>query len=72
MTSTRPLGLGSKLYPSDMLHMLNKDLTRFMQIISRLRQNRGRQGETIRDCEQSTEAHLLTIAVQNATKTTFF
>ena len=29
--STQLLGLGSKLYPSNMLCMLNKDLTRFMQ-----------------------------------------
>ena len=29
-TSARSLGLGSKLYPSNMLHVLNKDLTRFI------------------------------------------
>ena len=31
VTSTRLLGLGSKLYPSNKPRMLNKDLTRFMQ-----------------------------------------
>ena len=35
----RVLGLGSKLYPSNMPHMLNKDLTRFVQRLSRVRQN---------------------------------
>ena len=29
------LGLGSKLYPSDMLHMFNKDLSQFMQSLSK-------------------------------------
>ena len=31
VASTRLLGLGSKLYPSNMSSMLNKDLTRFLQ-----------------------------------------
>ena len=31
VASTRLLGLDSKLYPSNMSHMLNKDLTRSMQ-----------------------------------------
>ena len=35
------LGLGSKLYPGNMQRMLNKDLTRFMQSLSRERQNRA-------------------------------
>jgi len=35
----RVLGLGSKLYPSNMPRMLNKDLTRFVQRLSRVRQN---------------------------------
>ena len=30
------LGLGSKLYPSNMQRTLNKDLTRFMQSLSRV------------------------------------
>ena len=28
------------MYPSDIQHMLNKDFTRFMQGLSRIRQNR--------------------------------
>ena len=39
--STRPLGLGWKLYPSNMQRMLNKDLPRFIQSLSRARQNRA-------------------------------
>ena len=35
------LGLGSKLYPRNMQRMLNKDLTRFMQSLSREHQNRA-------------------------------
>ena len=35
------LGLGSKLYPGNMQRMLNKDLTRFMQSLSREHQNRA-------------------------------
>ena len=38
--SARILSLGSKMYPSDIQHMLNKDFTRFMQSLSRIRQNR--------------------------------
>ena len=38
--SARILDLGSKLCPSNMLHMPNKDLTRFIQTLSRARQNR--------------------------------
>ena len=37
--SARILGLGSKLYPGNMRRMLNKDLTRFMQSLSREHQN---------------------------------
>ena len=33
----RLLGLGSKLYPSNMQRTLNKDLTRFIQSLSRVR-----------------------------------
>ena len=35
------LGLGSRLYPGDMQRIFNKDLTRFMQSLSRERQNRA-------------------------------
>ena len=38
--SARILSLGSKVYPCNMLSMLNKDLSRFMQSLSRIRQNR--------------------------------
>ena len=38
--SERILGLGSKLYPRNMQHMLKRDLVRFMQFFSRVRQNR--------------------------------
>ena len=37
----RVLGLGSKLYPSNLQCMLNKDLTRSKQSLSRVRQNRA-------------------------------
>ena len=37
---TRLLGLGLKLYPSNLERMLNKDLTRFIQSLSRVRKNR--------------------------------
>ena len=37
--SARLLGLGSRLYPSNMQRMLNKDLTQFKQSLSRVRQN---------------------------------
>ena len=37
------LGLGSRLYPGNMQRIFNKDLTRFMQSLSRERQNRARQ-----------------------------
>ena len=35
------LGLGSRLYPGNMQRIFNKDLTRFMQSLSRERQNRA-------------------------------
>ena len=38
--SERILGLGSKLYPRNMQRMLKRDLVRFMQFFSRVRQNR--------------------------------
>ena len=45
--STRLLGLGGKLYPSNMSRMLNKDLTRFMQSRSRVRQNRAKERKVL-------------------------
>ena len=39
--SAQLLGLGSKLYPSNMQRMLNKDLTRFKQSHSRVHQNQA-------------------------------
>ena len=41
------LGLGSKLYPSNMPRMLKKDLTRFMPILSRVRENRASERKTV-------------------------
>ena len=41
------LGLGSKLYPSNKACMLNKDLTQFMQSLSREHQNRASERETL-------------------------
>ena len=38
--SARILSLGSKMYPSDIQRMLDKDFTRFMQSLSRIGQNR--------------------------------
>ena len=35
VASAQLLGLGSKLYPSDMLRMFNKDLSQFMQSLSK-------------------------------------
>ena len=43
VASTRLLGLGSKLYPSNMQRMLNRDLTQFMESFSRIRQNQASQ-----------------------------
>ena len=44
--SARLLDLDSKLYPSNMQCMLNKDLTQFMPSLSRERQNRAQNSET--------------------------
>ena len=41
------LGLGSKLYPGNMQRMLNKDLSRFMQSLSRERQNRASKKKNV-------------------------
>ena len=41
------LGLGSKLSPSNMPRMLNKDLTRFVQSLSRVRQNRASERKAL-------------------------
>ena len=38
VTSARLLGLGLKLYPSNMQRLLNKDFTRFTQSLCRVRQ----------------------------------
>ena len=38
--SARILGLGSKMYQGNMSRMLNKDLSRFTQSLSLIRQNR--------------------------------
>ena len=45
--STWLLGLGGKLYPSNMSRMLKKDLTRFMQGLSRVRQNRASERKVL-------------------------
>ena len=41
VASARLLGLGLKQYPSKMLHMLNRDLTQFMQSLSWVLQNQA-------------------------------
>ena len=43
----RLLGLSLKLYPGNMERMLNKDLTRFMQRVSRVRQNRASESKDL-------------------------
>ena len=45
--SERLLGLGSKLYPSNMPRMLKKDLTPFTQSLSRVRQNRTSERKAV-------------------------
>ena len=45
VASTRLLGPGSKLYPSNMPGMPSKNLTPFMQSISRVTQNQARERE---------------------------
>ena len=47
VTSAQLLGLGSKLYHSNMQHMLNEDNTRFIQSPSRVRQNRGSERKAV-------------------------
>ena len=47
VASTRLLGLGSKLDPSNKACMLNKDLTQFMQSLSQEHQNRASERETL-------------------------
>ena len=42
---TRLLGLGSKLHPSNMQCMLHKDLTQFMESLSRVNISAGRETE---------------------------
>ena len=41
--SAQILGLGSKLYPSNMPRMLNKDVTRFIQSLSRVHHSSSKQ-----------------------------
>ena len=45
--SARLLSLGSKLYPSNMQRMLNKDLIRFKQFLSRVRRNRASERKVL-------------------------
>ena len=40
-------GLGSRLYPGNMQHIFNKDLTRFMQSLSQERQNRASKRKAV-------------------------
>ena len=47
VASKRLLGLGSKLYLSNVLCMLNKDLTRFIQSLSREHQTRASEREAL-------------------------
>ena len=47
VASARLLGLGSKLYPSNILRMLNKDVTRFMQSLSQVHQNWASERKTL-------------------------
>ena len=47
VASARLLGLGSKLYLRNMLRMLNKNLTRFIQSLSQVRQNRARERKVL-------------------------
>ena len=45
--STGPLGLGSKVYPSNMQRMLNRGFTRFKQNLSRARQDRASKRKSL-------------------------
>ena len=47
VASTRLLGLGSKLYPSNMQRILKKDLTQFTESLSRVRQNQASQRKAL-------------------------
>lgn len=47
MLSARLLGLDLKHYPGKKQHMLNKDLTRFMQSLARARQNRSSERKAL-------------------------
>ena len=47
--SARLLVLGSKLYPSSMQRMLNKDLTWFTQSLFRVRRNQARERKALDD-----------------------
>ena len=49
--STRLLGLGSKLYPGNIPRMLNRDVTRLMQSLSRYAKLKVEQGKE-RHCWQ--------------------
>ena len=52
----RVLGLGSKLYPSNLQRMLNKDLTRSKQSLSRVRQNRASQKKaSLAGCRENSQ-----------------
>ena len=47
VASARLLGLGSKLHPRIMPRMLNKNLTRFIQSLSQVRQNRASERKVL-------------------------
>ena len=47
--TARLLGLDSKLYPSKMQHMLNKDFTRFMPRLCPVQQNRASERKALLD-----------------------
>ena len=47
VASTRLLGLGSKLYPSNMQRILKKDLTQFTESLSRVRQSQASQRKAL-------------------------
>ena len=47
VASTRLLSLSAKLYPSNMPRMVNKDFSRFMLSLSRIRQNRASGRKTL-------------------------
>ena len=52
----RVLGLGSKLYPSNLQRMLNKDLTRSKQSLSRVRQNRAsKKKASLAGCRENSQ-----------------